>query len=169
MFFPIGQPSGLRFASQSQDNLPIGVWGLCAPKHILFFLRPKQPPPGSGPLSSFSTGPRDPCLCHPLGIRIGVVAYFGGRRTQVDRLQKDVAQKPRLSTRAWLRSRGASYLRASEEIPFFLAPLPAHFKPCLLRVAGEVGSLGFQREGECDCLDCHPCVICLQQGPGGQG
>lgn len=66
----------------------------------------------------------------------------------MDRLQKDVAQTPRLGTRDWLRSRDASCLRASEEVPFFLAPVPANFKPCHLRVAGEAGSLGFHREGE---------------------
>lgn len=54
MFFPIGQPSGLRFASQSQDNLLIGIWELCAPKHTIFFLGSKQPLPGSGPLSPLS-------------------------------------------------------------------------------------------------------------------
>lgn len=65
----------------------------------------------------------------------------------MDRLQKDVAQTPRLGTRDWLRSRDASCLRASEEVPFFLAPVPANFKPCHLSV-GEAGSLGLHREGE---------------------
>lgn len=139
MSFPIGQPSSLRFASQSQDNLPIGVWGLCAPKHTIF-LRPKQPPSGSGPLSSFSTGPRSPCLSHPLGIGKGVT-YFDGRRTQMDRRQKDVAQKPRLGTRDWLQSRGTSCFRASGEVPFFLAPVHARFKPCHLRVAEKQAAL----------------------------
>lgn len=56
-------------------------------------------------------------LSHPLGIGTGV-AHFGGRRVQVVRLRREVAQKPRLGTRDSVVSRS---FRASEDVPFFLA------------------------------------------------
>lgn len=129
MSFPIGQPSGLRFASQSQDNLPIGVWGLCAPKHTVF-LRPKQPLPGSGSLSVLD-----------LGVPVLVILWELGKVSHTLVAGKHGWTD---SKRMWLKHRG----RASEEVPFFLAPVPANFKPCHLRVSGEAGSLGFHREGE---------------------
>lgn len=145
MSFPIGQPSGLRFASQSQDNLPIGVWGLCASKHTVF-LRPKQPLPGSGSLSVLN-----------LGVPVLVILWELGKVSHTLVAGKHGWTD---SKRMWLKHRGwapetgcdlgmlASCLRASEDIPFFLAPVPANFKPCHLRVGGEAGSLGFHREGE---------------------
>lgn len=69
-----------------------------------------------------------------------MLPILDGRRVQVVRLRREVAQKPRLGTRDCLRTVSRSF-RTSEEVPFFLAAVPAHLKPHLLRVAGKQTAL----------------------------